>query len=422
MNRTEEKKERSSLERYHLKQRIRELQEKQSHIDSTTLVTLYIPPGTALSQIQQKLTEEAGTSVNIKDKNTSKAVTDALKSIMARMQYLENGETGLAIFAGITKDAGKMEYYAIAPPDPISKKDYICDTRFHVEHLQQMATDKNTLGIIVIDRGGATFATIKGNYLNILADEDSFVPGKHGRGGQSAGRIERGIEIMAKEFYSKMARLANQLFLERNEISGLVVGGPSMSKDAFLEHPTLDYRLRDMVIGTYDTGYTGEQGIRELLGKAEDDLSDFALLKEKKLFKEFMEELGKDSGKAIYGEEPVKRAFKMAAVDTLLFSEGIERLHIKIQCSSCEKEFLETSKEQNIPVLESKIARTSCPNCDSENSLEIIDKEYLIDEFVTMARDTGAEIEIIGMGHEDGQTLMNTFGGLAAILRFPIDW
>ncbi|MHA2501928.1 MAG: peptide chain release factor aRF-1, partial [Candidatus Kariarchaeaceae archaeon] len=271
-------------------------------------------------------------------------------------------------------------------------------------------------------RGGATFATIRGSDLKIVADEDSFVLGKHGRGGQSAGRIERGIEILAQEFYSKMARQANHIFLDQYNIKGLVVGGPSMSKDSFLEHPTLDYRLKAKIIGTYDTGYTGEQGIRELLMRAQDDLDEFAMVKERKLVQRFFEELGKDTGKAIYGEEPIKKAFAAAAVEVLLFSDGIKRLHVKIQCTSCNKEFLEASLEENIPLLETKISQTACPNCSSDSTLKIVERQYLIDEFVELAQESGAEIEIISLGHEDGLTLMNTFGGLAAILRFPVDW
>lgn len=386
------------------------------------MVTLYIPPKTRLSDITQKLTDELGTSTSIKDKNTSKAVSDALRSILARMQYLKNGENGLAIFAGITQQAGKMEYYAIEPPEPITKKDYVCDTRFHVEHLTDQIAQKNTLGILIVDRGGATFATIRGSFLNVVADETSFVPGKHGRGGQSAGRIERGIEILAQEFYSKMARLANQIFLVQHEISGLVVGGPSMSKDSFLEHPTLDYRLKAKLIGTYDTGYTGEQGIRELLMRAQDDLEDFALIKERKLVQQFLEELGKDSGKAIYGEEPIKKAFGLAAVETLLFSDGIQKVHVKIACSNCKKAFLEVTEENDIPVLETKISQIACPNCQAESTLKIAKKQYLIDGFVELAEASGAGIEVISLGHEDGVTLMKTFGGLAALLRFPVDW
>ncbi|MHA2502165.1 MAG: peptide chain release factor aRF-1, partial [Candidatus Kariarchaeaceae archaeon] len=153
-------------------------------------MTLYIPPGTRLSDITSKLTDEMGTATSIKDKNTGKAVAEALRSILSRMQYLENGVNGLAIFGGVTEQAGKMEYFAIEPPEPITKKDYICDSRFHVDHLEEQIAEKNTLGILIIDRGGATFATIRGSALKIVADEDSFVPGKHGRGGQSAGRIE----------------------------------------------------------------------------------------------------------------------------------------------------------------------------------------------------------------------------------------
>lgn len=417
-----EQQKRSSLEKYHLKQRIRELANKRSHIQSTTLVTLYIPPGTRLSDIQQKLNEEAGTAVNIKDKNTGKAVADALRSIMARMQYLKNGDNGLAIFAGITEDAGKVEYFAIDPPEPVGIKDYVCDSRFHTEHLEQMLDDKNQLGVIVIDRGGATFATIRGSYLNILDDRTSFVPGKHGRGGQSAGRIERGIEILAQEWFTKMAAVANHLFLDENEVSAIVVGGPAMSKDQFLDNPNLDYRLKEKVMKVYDVGYTGEAGVRELLSRAGDDLGEYALVRERKLYQQFLKELGEDSGKAIYGEEPIRNAFKSAAVDTLLFSEGIERLHVKIQCSNCEKEFLEASKEVDIPELETKISQTKCPNCKQEGSLDIISKDYLIDEFERLCMETGASLEIIGMGHEDGIQLFKTFGGLAAILRYSLEW
>ena len=59
---------RSSLERYHLRKQVQELENKTSHIQSTTLVTLYIPPGTRLSDITQKLTDEMGTATSIKDK------------------------------------------------------------------------------------------------------------------------------------------------------------------------------------------------------------------------------------------------------------------------------------------------------------------------------------------------------------------
>ncbi|MCY3411283.1 MAG: peptide chain release factor aRF-1 [Candidatus Heimdallarchaeota archaeon] len=414
---------RSSLQRYHLKQQLRELEAKKSANLSTSLVTLYIPPGTQLSDISSKLRDELGTATNIKDKTTGKAVSEALRSILSRMTYLEKiaPQNGLAIFAGITDDAQKNEYYAIEPPEPVTIKDYVCDVQFHVDHLKEMLAERDELGIIVIDRGGATFATVRGAHLNIIMHKDSFVPGKHNKGGQSAGRIERGIEILAQEFYSKMAHLANQLYLEEYPVAALVVGGPAMSKDDFLQHPTLDYRLKEKIYKVYDVGYTGISGIRELLTRAQDDLTEYGLIKERNLFQKFLYELSVDTGKAIYGEQPIRKAFENSAVEIMLFSEEIDKLHVKIACSNCDKRFLESTSSVNLPELETKINDTTCPGCGNQ-SLSIESKQPIIEEFEKMAIDSGATIEIISTGHEDGLTLLNTFTGLAAILRFPIEW
>lgn len=245
---------------------------------------------------------------------------------------------------------------------------------------------------------------------------------KHSRGGQSAGRIERGIEILAREFYSKMAVKANKIFLEDNQISALVVGGPAMSKDEFLEHPSLDYRLKEIIFKVYDVGYTGEIGIRELLVRAADDLSDYALIKERKLVQLFLEELGKDSGKVLYGEKPVRKALKSSAVDILLFSEGVEKVQSKIECSNCKKQFIESTNWIDQQELKTKLNGTPCPNCKQEGTLSIKEDWELIDEFEKLALESGASIEVVSIGHEDGQILLNSFTGIAALLRFPVDW
>ena len=75
-----------------------------------------------------------------------------------------------------------------------------------------------------------------------------------------------------------------------------------------------------------------------------------------------------DSGKANLWRGPDKKAFSLSAIDTLLFSEAIEKLHVKIQCSSCNKEFLEASKPEDVIVLQDKISKTPCPKCSKEEN------------------------------------------------------
>ncbi len=412
---------RSSLERYHLKQILKQLERKRSPNNSTSLITLYIPPKTQLSEFANLLRNEYGTASNIKDKKTGKAVMDAIQSILARMPTYTNSENGLVIFAGITDDKGKMENYAIHPPEPVGVKTYRCESYFDVGHLKDMLDHKDTIGVLAIDRGGATFAIIRGNELKIIEDRDSFVPSKHGRGGQSAQRIERGIEIMAQEFYGKMAVLANKIFLEEYDVRFILVGGPAMSKDQFLEHKVLDYRLKEKIYKVYDIGYTGEPGIREILDKAKEDIGEIELIREKKLMDEFAKRLAKDSGKVTYGEDAVRKALQMAAVETVLFSEEVEKRFYYIECKNCGKKGRESVEHEDIIDFPYKLRNLKCPECGKEGTFEITSEIDLIDEFEEMANATGAEIEVIGVGHEMGAMLAKSFTGIAALLRYNVD-
>jgi peptide chain release factor subunit 1 len=67
--------------------------------------------------------------------------------------------------------------------------------------------------------------------------------------------------------------------------------------------------------------------------------------------------------------------------------------------------------------LEQDIGNRSCPNCNS-TSLYIEKKLDVIDEFIDLAEGSGADVEIISVESEEGQMLMKSFGGIAAILRF----
>ena len=412
---------RSSLERYHLKQTLKILEKKKSINNSTSLITLYIPPKTQLSEFANLLRNEYGTASNIKDKKTGKAVMDAIQSILARMPTYTQSDNGLVVFAGITEDKGKMENYAVHPPEPVGIKTYRCESFFDVGHLKEMLDHKDQIGVLAIDRGGATFAIIRGNEVKIIEDRDSFVPSKHGRGGQSAQRIERGIEIMAQEFYGKMAVIANKVFLEEYDVRFILVGGPAMSKDQFLEHKMLDYRLKEKIYKVYDIGYTGEPGIREIIDKAKEDLGEIELIREKNLMDEFARRLAKDSRKVTYGEDAVRKALQMAAVDTVLFSEDVEKRFFYIECKNCGQKGRESVEHDDITNFPYKLRSMTCPNCKKTGTFEITSEIDLIDEFEELANASGADIEVIGINHEMGAMLSRSFTGIGALLRYAID-
>jgi peptide chain release factor subunit 1 len=60
-----------------------------------------------------------------------------------------------------------------------------------------------------------------------------------------------------------------------------------------------------------------------------------------------------------------------------------------------------------------------CPKCNAQ-ALSIIETEDLIDDFAKLAEYTNSEVEIISTETEEGQMLKNSFGGVAAMLRFKV--
>ncbi len=416
----DEPKKRSSVEKYILKSEIEKLEKKRSFNMSTSLITLYIPPGTRLSDIASQLKDEHGTASNIKDKSTGKAVQAAISSILSRMKNLPHTppENGLAIFCGIT-DTGKTEYFAIDPPEKITIKLYLCDHIFHVDHIKKMLESKLRFGLAVVSRGAATFAYIQGTMLEVVHDEESHVPGKHKMGGQSAQRFQRLTEEAAQVWFNKIATIMNKLYLEDIPVEAIIVGGPALSKTEFLESKELDYRLREKVLAVYDVGYSGDVGIKELVDKAQDKLVEFEVVRERELMQRFMTHLGKDTGLATYGEKDVKSALLKAAVDIVLVSEDVDRVNMDVKCEMCDYKGVRSVKTKNYSDYVKEMSQEPCPKCNETRI--IIEKEAdLIEELNEMANSTGATLEVISSSHEDGSMLYNAFGGIAAILRYKL--
>jgi len=63
----------------------------------------------------------------------------------------------------------------------------------------------------------------------------------------------------------------------------------------------------------------------------------------------------------------------------------------------------------------------NCPKCNS-NAFNIVDIRSLIEELGEIAESTGTNVEIISTETEEGEMLYSTFGGIAAILRYKIDY
>jgi peptide chain release factor subunit 1 len=404
--------------KYEFKRQLEELRNKQGQ--GTELISLYIPRDKRISDVVAYLRDEHGSAANIKSKSTRDNVQSALESIMSRLKYYkEPPENGMIIFTGAVSlggDKQAMESIVVVPPQPISSFSYRCGSNFELEKLEDMLVDKKTYGLIVADRREASIGTLKGKHITPMRHLTSTVPGKQRKGGQSSHRFQQLRLIAINEFNKRIGSAANDIFLniDRKDFEGILIGGPTPTKEEFEKGEFLHHELQPKILGLFDVTYTDESGLYELMDAASDLLSDLDVVKEKKLMERFMKELVSENGLAAYGEDSVLTNLKSGAVETLLLSDDLRRSRVTTKCGNCDYSTTQTIK---LKAGERPVASSDrCPKCQS--SLSIAEAVDVVDELSMIAEQMNTSVTFISTDYEEGEQLLNAFGGIAAILRY----
>jgi peptide chain release factor subunit 1 len=403
----------SDRQKYDFRRSLEEIKNLKGR--GTELISVYVPPTKQISDVAAYLREEFSQSSNIKSASTRKNVQGAISSILARLKYFKAAPAnGIIFFVGeisTTGDQTRMVQYVLEPPDPITTFLYRCDSDFYLEPLEGMLEDKKVYGLVVIDRSEATVGILRGKAIHVIRNLDSLVPSKHRMGGQSAQRFERLIEISANEYYKKVSDIMTESFLNLEGLQGILVGGPGPSKEFFIKEGYLHHELAKKVVDTFDIGYTDEYGLKELVEKAKDKLYDLDLMREKRLFQQFLNELRKSEGLSVYGEDQIRNAIMIGAVDVLLVSEGLRKRRVTLDCPQCGTLELTVDKGPDGTSM-------TCPRCGTVGT---VTKDVdLVDDLFDQAGLMGTRVELISPDSEEGEMLLKAFGGIAGLLRFSI--
>lgn len=363
----------TAQQKLHIKKIVNEL--KQYKAPHTEFVSVYVPAGYDLTKIIQHLAEEQGTASNIKSTSTRKNVQGALEKMIQHLRTVDKTPpNGLAVFCGnIAATEGKidMRVWSIEPPVPLNIRIYRCDKNFVTDILEDMMVEHMVYGFVVFDRRDATLALLKGKTLIPLKKTHSEVPGKFKAGGQSAARFARLREGAIRDHFKKIAEYMKEQFLPLgNNLKGIILGGPGVTVNDFVNYDFLTGDIKKKIIGTKDLSYTEEFGLQELLDKSEDLLAGEEVAQEKKVMNHFFMEFRDNPKKVTYGEKETLRALAMNAVDLLLLSE-------------------------NLP----------------ENTIFQLEEE---------AQKGGASVKVISIETREGSQLKD-LGGIAAILRFEME-
>ena len=357
------------------KQELEELLEEleKHHGRQTELITVYIPAGYNVNATQKQLEAEKGTAKNIKSTSTRNNVTDALEKIVRFLKdFKKTPVNGMAVFCGnISKTEGQqdLQLWSVEPMQPLKMRLYRCDKEFVLDALKEQLEVDEVYGLLVMDRKEATIGLLEGKRVEFLQKMTSGVPSKVRAGGQSSQRFHRITEGLTKDFYKRIAEEMKKVFYDMKKLKGILVGGPVPTKDEFLDGNYLVAKLQDKLVGRVDIGDADESGLKELVQKSQEILSEQEIVHEKKLLEKFFNTLGKNPEKASYDYQDVKKALEYGAVDILILSSKVKK---------------DKSKELS-----------------------------------KMAENINAKVEIVSTDTEEGEQFFN-LSGIGALLRFEI--
>jgi peptide subunit release factor 1 (eRF1)/transcriptional regulator with XRE-family HTH domain len=163
----------------------------------TQLISVFIPAGSQVHEMTNKLREELSQASNIKSKQTKTNVSDALEKIIGHLKiFKKTPENGLAVFCGnISDNPAKtdIELFSLEPPQSLRVGIYRCDSSFFLEPLERMLETRDAYGVVVLDGREATLAIVKGTEIKIVKKMNSMAHAKIKVGGQC---LAAGTHIM----------------------------------------------------------------------------------------------------------------------------------------------------------------------------------------------------------------------------------
>jgi len=231
----------------------------------------------------------------------------------------------------------------------------------------------------------------------------------------SARRYERLRDMELTYYYNRVGEHATRVFLDGGKVTGLVVGGPGPTKDDFLKGGYLHYELQRKVLAVLDLGYSGREGVRELVEKASEVLKDVRLVEEKKLVQKLLLEVNKMGGLAVYGLPRVLDSLQKANVEVVLVSDDLNTVRVEARCKKCGTARMEIASGTAKVQKKQEIISEPCRKCGAME-YEVSERD-IVDVLEELAFQVGSKVEVISSGTEEG-SMFKTFGGVAAILRY----
>ena len=407
----------NSMKQHKLRKLIAWLSEKEGR--DREFVSLYIPGEKSVAEVVERLKVESD-SVVAKSERGKGRLQDAFKRAIQHLKLLKGvPQSGLALFAGTfvgnDSEGEVLSVEEVVPPEPIAA--FLCDIgdHFQLQPLRDMLRKQKVVGALVVDAKEANFGVQIGECLELAAGISSGIPGKSGKGGQSQRRYERERDMELTQYFHRVADHAAKAFLEDHKVTALLVGGPGLTKEDFVNGDFLHYELKNLLLDLVDTQSAGREAVSEVLAKASEVLKNMCAPEEKLIMQRLLTDIGKQGGLAVWGLDPVLNALRNGEVEVAMVTDSTDVVEIVVTCKSCAFSRMKIArKEEKVQAVQEMTAK----RCEKCNAVECrVEERDIVDVLEDMATPTGARVEVISTASEEKAKLA-ALGGFAALLRY----
>lgn len=219
--------------------------------------------------------------------------------------------------------------------------------------------------IVVVDEGEATFGLVRESKIQYY-ELSKLIGGKY----DIKGRNERKLE-----FYRDTAKFMSEI-ISRENLSAVIIAGAGFEKENFRKFLSENYPELAEKSVMENIGSHGRNGINEVMKRSgvQKIIAEITSARDVQLVHKLLEEIGKDSGLAVYGMKDIENAANSGAIKKLLV---------------CDDLFLK-------------------------------DREK-IENMMKTVKSTKGEVHLINHEGEAGKQL-SSLGGIGAILRFALNF
>jgi peptide chain release factor subunit 1 len=217
-------------------------------------------------------------------------------------------------------------------------------------------------------------------------------------GGQSARRFQRIADEARHNLRRLIGECAQRRFLTcgNPNVTGIVLAGCSQLKNQLENSDLLGDRLQRLVLGVVDVAYDGEPGFAEAVKRSRHLLGNVGSVREQQRLERLFESAGRGENCA-FGIRETMICWEYRAITVLYLCREVRRDRV-------------VTRDGDV------IYRGP-----DEAVAEAVERMDLVDWVIEHHKEIGCELLLVGGQTAEGAQFMKAFGGMAGMLRIPLD-